>query len=156
MKRDRSIDFLKGIAAILVIVGHVIQYGSIAKPYSEDVIYRIIYSFHMPLFMFLSGYTAWFSLRKTNSSARFILKRFKQLMIPFLVWGLLMSVYSSAGQVISDKSISPFVIKMIEMIKTPENGLWFLWVLFFISIGHYLIEKISIQIRGGTGYISYS
>lgn len=148
MKRNRNIDFLKGVAAILVIFGHVIQYGSIAKPYSEDVIYKIIYSFHMPLFMFLSGYTAWFSLKKTQSTIKFTMKRFKQLMVPFAVWGLLMSAYNSIGNVIEEKSLFPFLIKNVEMIKTPENGLWFLWALFFISTGHYLIEKIAIRFSG--------
>lgn len=50
-----QIDLLKLFAIALVIWGHCIQYFSY-NFYSEEPVYRIIYSFHMPLFMMISGF----------------------------------------------------------------------------------------------------
>lgn len=46
-ERDHSIDILKGIGILLVIMGHCDIFGRISG---------LIYSFHMPLFIILSGY----------------------------------------------------------------------------------------------------
>ena len=53
--RIKAFDFLKFFAIFLVIWGHVIQYF-LSSDYSDELVYRIIYSFHMPLFMMVSGY----------------------------------------------------------------------------------------------------
>ena len=68
------VDALKGFAILMVVLGHILQ-----RFYSDDTLaVRFIYSFHVPLFMFLSGYVsykifAWNSLEK----------RFWQLIVPF-------------------------------------------------------------------------
>ena len=46
---------MKGLAIFLVVMGHV---SGMAFAQSDDVVYRVISSFHMPLFMFLSGLVA--------------------------------------------------------------------------------------------------
>lgn len=53
MKRDMTIDSLKGFLILLVILGHVI--GSL-KSVGGDAIWNLIYTFHMPLFVLISGY----------------------------------------------------------------------------------------------------
>ena len=50
---------MKGLAIFLVVMGHV--YG-MDFAQSDDVVYRVISSFHMPLFMFLSGLVAYSGL----------------------------------------------------------------------------------------------
>lgn len=47
MERKPVIDIMKGIAIILVIVGHL---------QIPDFFHHVIYSFHMPLFVIVSGY----------------------------------------------------------------------------------------------------
>lgn len=59
--RSEYLDFVKGTAIILVELGHCVQWGSGAAFLSsglffEDGLFRFIYSFHMPLFMLVSGY----------------------------------------------------------------------------------------------------
>lgn len=62
MKNERNIyiDVVKGIAIILVVYGHCIEYYSKEYIYDNffysDIVHKIIYSFHMPLFMVISGY----------------------------------------------------------------------------------------------------
>ena len=55
-----AFDLIKLFAIFLVIEGHCTQHLLSSFEYDEPV-YVYIYSFHMPLFMFLSGY---FSFKK--------------------------------------------------------------------------------------------
>lgn len=54
MKRIESLDCLKWFAIAMVVIGHFVD---VATSHSENYrsIYLFIYSFHMPLFIFLSG-----------------------------------------------------------------------------------------------------
>lgn len=67
-EKNAFIDYLKGIAILLVLVGHCVQYGSGAAffenaDYLDNIIMKVIYSFHMPLFIAISGYLFWFSVK---------------------------------------------------------------------------------------------
>ena len=54
--RDLKWDLIKAFAIFLVILGHCIQK---MDPLSQqNLMLRFIVSFHMPLFMFISGYFA--------------------------------------------------------------------------------------------------
>ena len=57
MARLASMDMLKGFAIIMVIAGHAVQY-LISGHYYDKEVYRLIYSFHMPLFMAITGFFA--------------------------------------------------------------------------------------------------
>lgn len=72
-KRIKWIDIAKGMAIILMIVGHTI-------PYNTFNIF--IFSFHMPLFVILSGITYKMPKDKDNIKNR-IKKYIKQLLIPY-------------------------------------------------------------------------
>ena len=61
--RDPFWDVIKGIAVLLMLLGHSIEYGMGAeyfesKAYMNNQFFQFIYGFHMPLFMFLSGLVA--------------------------------------------------------------------------------------------------
>lgn len=53
MNRLISIDIAKALCIILVVVGH---YNPGSAPEWYHIIIRFIYTFHMPLFLFASGY----------------------------------------------------------------------------------------------------
>ena len=56
-EREKWVDAVKGLAIYLVILGHAIQYATSQDyNYAGNSIFQIIYSFHMPLFMMMSGY----------------------------------------------------------------------------------------------------
>lgn len=57
MARLASMDMLKGFAIIMVIAGHAVQY-LISGHYYDKEVYLLIYSFHMPLFMAITGFFA--------------------------------------------------------------------------------------------------
>ena len=89
--KERAIllDALRGFAIILVVLGHAIQSSFV--DYDNNPFFRIIYSFHMPLFMFLSGYVSYASFDGTINK---LVRRFRSLIIPFL-FGYLLLFYST-------------------------------------------------------------
>ena len=54
MNRDISLDTLKGFLIVLVILGQLI--GSLNSSGGGGAIWNLIYTFHMPLFVLISGY----------------------------------------------------------------------------------------------------
>ena len=66
-KRIGYIDMAKGLAIILVIIGHISFTPSMGK--------TILYLFHIPLFFFLSGFT--FSVDKYANFSSFFWNKFK-------------------------------------------------------------------------------
>lgn len=116
------LDVLKGLAIILVVFGHSIQFLSTGGRFDDNILFRIIYSFHMPLFMFLSGAAAAYSLRPMDFT--FIKRKFYQLVIPFMSWYVISYFLAGAYHDYS------FVLYVKRVIVSPDNGLWFLWALF--------------------------
>lgn len=57
MKRIDYIDIAKCFAILCVVIGHVLCYDlyGFDHAWKESSLMRFIYSFHMPLFIFLSG-----------------------------------------------------------------------------------------------------
>lgn len=73
---DRRIfywDNLKGFLIFLVVLGHMIE--QLLPDGMSQQLYKVIYLFHMPLFVFCSGYLSRFSPRKI----------LKQLLLPYVV-----------------------------------------------------------------------
>lgn len=55
--RSVLIDTIKGVAILLVVWGHFIQFIYVGSDsYFDNIIFKVIYSFHMPLFAIISGY----------------------------------------------------------------------------------------------------
>ena len=69
MSRDKSIDILKGFAIILMVFGHC---PSIVRP--------LIFSFHMPLFFFVSGY-----LYKDKTIKQLLKSTLYKVILPYLI-----------------------------------------------------------------------
>lgn len=134
------LDFSKGIAILLVIIGHALQYYLYPSTFSEEISWRIIYSFHMPFFFILSGAAFSFSKKKCLSSF-FIMSRIRRLMIPFVSWAL---VNLSIMTIVNEK------VSMYSYVINPAHGgLWYLWALFYISIFvslTYVFTRISYQL----------
>ena len=72
-KRIEYIDIARGIGILLVVMGH--NDFAVVSPF----LYKLIYSFHMPLFFFLSGYF----LNSATGFWPFVKKRFNALLKPF-------------------------------------------------------------------------
>lgn len=136
--RSTLIDALKGFAILLVILGHSIQ--SYIVDYDSNILFRLIYSFHMPLFMFLSGYVT------SYLGAHSLQSKITRLVSPFISWYIVSYWINSAYLTIN------FYDYIMRWIKSPDYGLWFLWVLFLCycvlaicqRLGKYIPIELSI------------
>ena len=74
--RDYLFDNMKGILIILVVFGHLIEYFAFRTYGSISYVYTGIYLFHMPMFVFISGYFS----KKHNE------KRILELILVYILW----------------------------------------------------------------------
>ena len=139
-ERDLSIDVIKAFATILVIAGHVIQYTNV--DFDHSIFFKIIYSFHMPLFMFISGY-----LMPETINNSFLRIKFKQLVIPFTLWSALLIALNNP-ELIKNADSYQFLDRLYKLFLQPDDGgLWFLWVLFL----NFLVFTLSSAITASSG-----
>lgn len=131
--RIEAWDFLKTVAIMLVVYGHLMQYL-----WSDDVeIYNplrnFIYSFHMPLFMTLAGL---FAMRGFDSSSfiEYCRKRALRILVPCIVW--LFIIAGCIMMISGNIDISVFI-------SVLTNGLWFLKSLFICGLLGYMAMKMS-------------
>lgn len=101
--RSMTIDYLKALAILLVVVGHCVQTGSgtdffVKGLYYDNIVYKLIYSFHMPLFMLISGYL--FSVSAGRAEFKAVLvKKLRTLLLPLLAWTLVFELMMLAVRV---------------------------------------------------------
>ena len=134
--RLRSLDILKGIAIISVVVGHA-GFGGIITKYLS--------SFHLQLFFFVSGLL--FSSEKYKEFTVFTKRRAKSLLLPYATFAIITIIIcmmctlvvghnlynlpeSLKGIVWSNKSIFPIT-----------GGIWFLQCMFVVEIVYWLITR---------------
>lgn len=92
-KDDRLMAFLSIWGIILVVIGHSgFTSPDIANRLS--IFHQWIYTFHMPLFFFISGYLYSLTNRSFQQidNRRFIAKKFNRLLIPYFVLGVVIFI----------------------------------------------------------------
>lgn len=135
MNRQRiiSLDIAKAICIILVVIGHCCPADS---PSWYKLTVDFIYKFHMPLFMFASGYIYMATLKPEVRFLNFFIKKFKRIMIPYFAVSIVIIGLKLLGNnflyVHTPVSLEAF----IGMLYYPTAGffLWFCWALFIIFI----------------------
>ena len=122
-------DIVKGIAILLVIAGHQIQFScGNGELFVQDPIYKFIYGFHMPLFMLVSGYFFYNSTER-HSAQEIIKARIRQCILPIATISILVQFFKW--------DFSPISV----YVRFSGNSLWFLWVLFYLSCLTLVIRK---------------
>lgn len=118
-KRDIQIDNIKGLLIFLVVLGHILSLEFRQSNFASAVLYSVIYSFHMPCFVFLSGY-----LVKNKLASNNYYKTSHMLLIYYSFGYLLVLATTSllSGKLIV---LNPF---------TPPIALWYLLTLFIMRV----------------------
>ena len=123
MQRIQSIDILKLFAMFLVIWGHCVQF-MLTSNHLDEPAFVYIYSFHMPLFLMVSGLFAHRAVTSARECGSWLLVKARQLLLPCIAWGLLMSFGNLLLPLINgthpDKSL----------LSTLWTNFWFLKSLF--------------------------
>lgn len=113
------IDLLKSFAIFLVLWGHCIQHFTF-DGFTDNSIYLWIYSFHMPLFMMLSG---WFASHLLKKSLFCVVKlKFRQLLLPSIIFG---TIYFLVNEIFNTSN---------SYLRVIYYSYWFLKSLFCCMI----------------------
>lgn len=110
-QRDTFLDFCKGAAIFLVVLGHVLLKSMDLR----NGLFNFICLYHMPFFFMLSGYLAW---RVKRFDVSFFKKKARTLLLPCFMVGLMFTLIN--------REYDAFIFSEFH------NGYWFLWSLFCI------------------------
>lgn len=139
MEKERNgfVDAIRGIAMLLVILGHTMTGSTINS--EQSFLYNIIWTIQMPLFFLISGYVTRFSRKITSIKSlwMFIARRTFSYLIPWLLWTIVIR-----GVIFG----SFYFANVREFFENMSSGYWFLIAIWTISIifgvSDYLASKI--------------
>lgn len=150
MKQYDYITLSKALGIILVVVGHFTSTVYMPAYYIE--MKNLIFSFHMPLFMVLSGFLFQMSLRSKPdkiSLLPFLKKKFNRLMVPYFFISALIALLNFALGFFMPVKRSVDWRYLVEILYTNVGGsavfLWFVYTLFVI----FAISILCMRSKGG-------
>lgn len=130
MKRIIWIDWAKSFCMFLVVLGH-----CHLQP-SEQIVTQVIYSFHIPLFFFLSGL-----LCQTTFSITSLQKDIRNIIVPYFIFGILQIVFYSILS--RDFSLIFYLSSLKELCIGNDasiGAIWFLPALFICKQLYHLAQ----------------
>lgn len=133
--RELWVDYAKAIGILLVVYGHVARgMYSAGLQYDSKVHFAVdsvIYSFHMPLFFFLSGLFFLAALQRRGVRG-IVLDKAKTLIYPLVVWSLLQGGVEVLLSNYTNNNTS--IGQVLSFLWAPRAQFWFLHALFFVSV----------------------
>jgi fucose 4-O-acetylase-like acetyltransferase len=129
----------KGIGILLVILGHLNEY----QPLWDGAVHTWIYSFHMPLFFFLSGYV----FTSKYEFGNFFEKKFESIVVPYFSLGLVIIIFylcfnhfqGNLDSFTTFYLIVPLLLNLL--IQRRFWDLWYISCLFVLELVFYVLVK---------------
>ena len=122
MKRDETLDALKGLAILFVVMGHVMA-GCFSRGGADSsFLFKLIYSFHMPLFLFVSGVLC--GGGRKRSVKDLVGSKLRTLLVPWLVANVMIRFFYAGSSWMHWPN--PFA--------NGPTGYWYLQVLFIFAV----------------------
>lgn len=149
------IAYLQIIGIILVVLGHSFhEFPDNGQNGTSLFLYRLCYSFRMPLFLFVSGflmiYTTEVAHNPKITPGNFILNKIKRLMLPMVVLSAVTFVPRSLMSFAADDNITlswhSFLMAFIDMKYMPIPFFWFLHVSFLLLVATFVLMYLSNKI----------
>ena len=148
-KKIEWLSVLQGLSMLLVVIGHV-SLTNVPRDPSTPIatgIERTIYTFHMPLFVFISGWLFFYTCIRIGKSYDEVLKaKLKRLGIPFLAFTLVATVLKAAFPLLMHRPVTAqeLVDTFILFRSNPLGEMWFVVVLFELML-LYPVYKIIVK-----------
>ncbi len=138
-KRYDYIDIARGIGILLVVWAHIMVTGWT---------HQMIYSFHMPLFFFLSGMV--FQKEKFPSFGDFLKRRAKRLLIPYVIYSFATWAIWALFRYIRHDEVESYIMPLLQTFIAQGSGafmvhnsaLWFIPCLFLTEIMYFFISRL--------------
>lgn len=137
-QRLEYVDAAKFTAMYFVIAGHLVY------PLNSNI-FRFIFAFHMPVFFFLSGYTAQNAALSGEQLPHYVLRKAKAYLIPYFVLSFVGLIWTACTSGLGE-DFSPYYYALnllYYVIPTyAAGGVWFLSTLFLASVMMFCILKL--------------
>lgn len=131
----REVNIARGMAVLFVLLGHSfpdVQTGMSSQPAAWIV--RCMYSFHMGLFFFLSGFVSAPKFYGGTDLKEEMQKKVKRLLIPYFFISLITMGIKPLFAVYANNPLDFKYLWYIFLGDSPNGGVWYLWNLFVISM----------------------
>lgn len=144
------IALLQAFAFLCVVLGHALSLYCIGGWYNHwhfvpslDSLNSFIYTFHMPLFFFISGYLLYVTSKENINWLAYNKKRFKRLVIPYYLAGIFYFLPTIA---LTKPFQQPWNLTAKLYLSLQDGGyLWFLISLFLTSLFFTTIIKTPLK-----------
>lgn len=137
-KRNLTYDYLRGIAMLSIVVGHLYFYSG--RYEGEAWVFRVCDTMELPVFMYISGLLAHVSVDRYGFR-KLIWSKVIRLLFPlfsfYIIWGLWDSSYW-----------------LDFWLREKKNGYWFMLVLFELMVTLSFVKKCSTLFKIKTIYVN--
>lgn len=152
-ERLHWVDIARAFFIIAIVFGHIVESG---------IVYKWVFSFHVPAFFFISGYCFKFD----ENWGKYIGKKIKSIVIPYVVFSILSIVFFAALAYIVPSVGELLNCNLIENLKIMVYGnskpdvmkynmpLWFLTCFFCVTLLAYGSEIITRSYTKNFRYIT--
>ncbi|EGT0696855.1 TPA: acyltransferase family protein [Clostridium perfringens] len=124
--RNYLIDNSKGLLIFLVVLGHSLEF--IRKDYEvARLLYVFIYEFHMPVFVFISGYLS----KNVEKGRRNAVRNF---LTPFLLFNIIWNLITLIGPLFLRGEFTELPSEQAFSFFTPGWALWYIFAMFLWKI----------------------
>ena len=96
-QRLLSLDALKGVAILMVLLGHIGTFSDPDTASPQTLLHTFIYVVHMPLFIMVAGYFAQRKVDSWSSLKTFFSDKVIRLIFPAVLWYTLYSLWTKGG-----------------------------------------------------------
>jgi len=130
-RRDTAPDFIRGILIVLMVYGHVTQVGYMRE--FQETLVDWIYSFHMQIFLMISGYYFFAAMRSPGRLNQIM----RRIVVPYLVFEplylLALVAANRAGLTTSNPPPQTLAAFGQAVFLDPSGAFWFLHSLAVIQ-----------------------
>jgi fucose 4-O-acetylase-like acetyltransferase len=143
--RDTWVDYAKAIGIVLVVYGHVARGVHNAGIPMDQELYRLVdsvlYSYHMPLFFFLSGLFFFHSLKRRGPAA-LAANKVDTILYPYILWSLIQGLTEVW---LSRYTNGQTTLTEVFSLWDPRAQFWFLYALFLVLLTAILVYRRDTQ-----------
>ena len=137
MKRLAYLDQMKGVAILLVVIGHVLLF-SFGK--SGNSVFRMLSIIHIPVFFYVSGYLAYRSIPTIQEWRSRLWKKIHGLLFPYLVFAGLYCFFRGKD--------------FLHLLSVGGAEYWFMHVLLLLSLFFVSFEQVAKRLKHPALYIT--
>lgn len=145
MKELRYITLAQIIGCFLVIWGHSYPF---VTPIPETISNSrgFIYLFHMPLFVFCSGFLFAYTRQTERKSLRlYVTQRVKKLLLPYLVFSLIGLFPKYFTQSVLNDTLTLDFVSLVRVFLVPRENIWghfwFLPMIYILGVLSFIFDK---------------